>query len=256
MSAQDTMPRTTGAIEQAKRRPSIPLSLRANHALLVVFTTLWTVAYYVVYFRNPAYLWLIAIAIALDAVRLSPTASSRLYAIIVANRYAILGAIAALFTLHCWLVVSDTFPEVAFGLPYDHYRTVLETVSKFHAAIIYCLEAAGALASFLIIADCGIRYAALPPPERTNKILEKINSRTEIHRLIISFPVFYALQLSVVFIKIGDRFHPSIYDYRPEQDPYQLLMFFASPIFFALVMKYWLQEVTRYLIAQIPVRGP
>jgi hypothetical protein len=228
----------------------MPLSLKLNRALLFVFTTLWAVAYYVVYFRNPVYLWVIVVAVALDATRLSPTASSRLYAIFTANKHAIFAVIAGLFALHCWLVVSDKLPEIAFGLPYDHYRTVLETVSKIHAAIIYCLEAAGAVASFVIIAFNGIQMATAQTSsflDQTNRLLKKVSPRAGMRKLIWLFVGAYTLQLSVGIITVRIHGRAGPYDYHPEWDPFDLAMFVASPIFFALGVKYWLRAVVAYL---------
>lgn len=234
---------------QEEWQSHMPLSLRLNRVLLCVFTTLWTLAYYVAYFRNPVYLVLVAIAVALDLVRLSPDVSSRVYTRIVSARITMLAAIAALFVAHCWVVVSGILPQVAFGGPYDHFSIAILAVSTPYAAAIYGMESAGALASYLIIAYYGIQSSAANATsviEETDQALAQTNSRRELRKLLGFIVLLYALQMSAAIVSIHNGI-PRVYEYHPQSNPIQLALFSATPVFFAFGMKVWLREVRAFL---------
>lgn len=222
--------------------------MKVNQILSIFFISLWAVAFHIAYFKNHIYFVFIAIALAIDLVRLSSEASTRLYAQIVANRLNILAATAALFCLQCWLVLSDAFPQIAFEGPYEHYRIALESVSTVYAALIYVLESSGAVIGALIIGYYGIQLSATQAVsffQETNRILAKIDPRKESRKLLAFFVSLYAFQVSVAIIAIRNAL-PRVYEYHPQNNPIQLALFSSVPVFFALGMKAWLREVMVY----------
>jgi hypothetical protein len=239
------MPRPGTPTEPSVAKDRAPLSLRLNVVLLRAFVTIWSIAYYIVYFRNPAYLAFIAFALAVDFARLSPDISTGILHQFKSRKLAFASLISVLFAGQCWLVLFYHSPSIAFLGPYDHFRVAIRSTSAIYAAAIYILESAGAAGAWLIIVYFGIRSASVEDVaglQETEAALKRVRPRKEISKLLWFFLALYALQIALVFATIRNGV-PRPHEYHPQTNPIQLALFTATPVFFAYGMKTWLREV-------------
>jgi hypothetical protein len=217
------------------------LARGGNRLLFAFFNTTWSLIYYFVYWRNPAFAVLIVLAFVVDLLRLDRRRCERAVLLVSSTRSLITWSLAliALLVAIAALVVAFDLRSIASGGAYLHYEQAKLYTIPTRAALVYIVEFSGICFAFALQAFLSVR---LP----TSTEIARVPIRQQRFRQFWLLVFFVLIVLAVIVFRLwdlwetGSTINPS---YQPGTNIVALLLYIASPMFFAVAMKAWLTTV-------------